>query len=589
MKLSSAPRCQTNGLPGTLTGTDSFIVSGTFHWDGAVSGSGSLDANGGIELVSGTLNGRTLNNSGTATMTGSLSVANGATINNRAGATFDIQTDADVLHTGSVCPVFTNAGLFLKSGGTGVTDLQMQLYNSGTVRIDSGTLNVDCGYVQVTGGASGTISGSFTGEVSIANPGQLNLVPNPTPPPPVTTYTQTATGSLFEQIGGLTPGTGYGQIIVIGDVNLAGSLQVQLINGFTPQLNDQFTIIDNRGSNSVSGTFTGLPEGATLLAGTYGFTISYMGGAGNDVVLTTTVVNHPPTATAGGPYTIAEGGSLSLNGSGSSDPDPLDTLTYSWDVNGDGTFGDASGVSPTLTWSQLQALGINDGPRTVPNVRVRVDDGHGHVVDSPVTTLTVNNVAPTATLSGSPSTAIVGQTITPSLSSPLDPSSTDVAAGLRYVFTIDAALPAANYATSSTTASASFTITTAGVHTIYARIIDKDGGHSDYTATVNVNYLSSGFLSPISLNRAFKQGSTIPIKWQLTDASGHLISSLSAITSLTVSGPTSATLYPGNNSSSGLPFFGTTARSTSTTGRRKTSASGSTPSRPRSTMAAIPS
>ena len=94
-------------------------------------------------------------------------------------------------------------------------------------------------------------------------------------------------------------------------------------------------------------------------------------------------------------------------------------------------------------------------------------------------------------------------------------------------------------------------MTTAGVHTIYARIIDRDGGHSDYTATVNVNYLSGGFLSPVSLNRAFKQGSTIPIKWQLNDASGHLINSLGAITSLTVSGPTSATLYPGNNSSSG--------------------------------------
>src|SRR5205814_7116572 len=50
--------------------------------------------------------------------------------------------------------------------------------------------------------------------------------------------------------------------------------------------------------------------------------------------------------------------------------------------------------SPTLSWSQLQVLGINDGPRTVPNVRVRVDDGHAHVVDSPVTTLIVTNAPP---------------------------------------------------------------------------------------------------------------------------------------------------------------------------------------------------
>ena len=156
---------------------------------------------------------------------------------------------------------------------------------------------------------------------------------------------------------------------------------------------------------------------------------------------------------------INEGGSLSLNGSGSSDPDPLDTLTYSWDVNGDGVFGDASGVSPTLTWSQLQALGINDGPRTVPNVRVRVDDGHGHVVDSPVTTLNVNNVAPTATFNAH-SSIVYGDSLIVSLASPFDPSIADIAAGLHYAFaystTNSSPLTGATYGSSTTTASASF-------------------------------------------------------------------------------------------------------------------------------------
>src|SRR5207302_9885954 len=45
--------------------------------------------------------------------------------------------------------------------------------------------------------------------------------------------------------------------------------------------------------------------------------------------------NHPPVANVGGPYTVAEGASLTLNASASSDADPQDTLTYSWDVNGD--------------------------------------------------------------------------------------------------------------------------------------------------------------------------------------------------------------------------------------------------------------
>src|SRR5207253_710182 len=128
----------------------------------------------------------------------------------------------------------------------------------------------------------------------------------------------------------------------------------------------------------------------------YGFMISYVGGDGNDVVLTV-VVNRPPTASAGGPYSIAEGQSLTLNASASSDPDG-DPLTYSWDINGDGAFGDAAGVAPTFTWAQLQALGIDNGPAAF-NVTVRVDDGQGHVVDSTAVTLTLTDTAPTATLS----------------------------------------------------------------------------------------------------------------------------------------------------------------------------------------------
>jgi parallel beta-helix repeat protein len=68
---------------------------------------------------------------------------------------------------------------------------------------------------------------------------------------------------------------------------------------------------------------------------------------------------------------------------------------------------------------------------------------------------------------------------------------------------------------------------------------------------LRVQYNFGGFLSPISLNRAFKQGSTIPIKWQLTDAAGHAVSSLSAVASLTVTmGSTTYTLFNGGTNTS---------------------------------------
>jgi ELWxxDGT repeat protein/autotransporter-associated beta strand protein len=48
--------------------------------------------------------------------------------------------------------------------------------------------------------------------------------------------------------------------------------------------------------------------------------------------------NLPPTADAGGPYSVTQGGSVVLNGSGS-DPES-DPLTFTWDLDGDGVFGE---------------------------------------------------------------------------------------------------------------------------------------------------------------------------------------------------------------------------------------------------------
>lgn len=100
--------------------------------------------------------------------------------------------------------------------------------------------------------------------------------------------------------------------------------------------------------------------------------------------------NQSPTADPGGSYTIDEGDSITLDASGSSDPNG-DTLTYFWDIDNDGVFGDVMGATPSLSWAQLVAFGIGDDG-SYP-IAVQVSDGNGGT-DIASTTVTVNNVAP---------------------------------------------------------------------------------------------------------------------------------------------------------------------------------------------------
>jgi hypothetical protein len=56
--------------------------------------------------------------------------------------------------------------------------------------------------------------------------------------------------------------------------------------GFASAVNNQFTIIRKDGVRLVTGEFVGLPEGTNFYIGGELFTITYVGGDGNDVVLT---------------------------------------------------------------------------------------------------------------------------------------------------------------------------------------------------------------------------------------------------------------------------------------------------------------
>lgn len=104
----------------------------------------------------------------------------------------------------------------------------------------------------------------------------------------------------------------------------------------------------------------------------------------NDVGLGT---NSPPVADAGLDRDVGESRNIVLDGSGSSDPDPADSLTYSWRQTGGGTVTLAnatsarpdftspdveSGVTETLTFE----LTVDDGTDTATDtVNIRVSEG----------------------------------------------------------------------------------------------------------------------------------------------------------------------------------------------------------------------
>ncbi|WP_419195274.1 DUF4347 domain-containing protein, partial [Novipirellula herctigrandis] len=174
------------------------------------------------------------------------------------------------------------------------------------------------------------------------------------------------------------------------------------------------------------GTFTYTPD--TGFTGTDTFDYVASDGASVSAAATATVTvtdpNQAPTADAGGTYTINEGDSLSLVGSGSSDPDG-DTLSYAWDLDNDGDFGDTdepTTATPTIDWATLQNFLINDDGSYTIGLQVR--DGRGGV-DTTTVNVTVNNVAPTLTVSGA-TTVVNGTSYLLNLSA-VDPGSDTIA------------------------------------------------------------------------------------------------------------------------------------------------------------------
>lgn len=158
---------------------------------------------------------------------------------------------------------FVNEGTFNKNAGSNATQaITVGIDNNGVLNLNSGTLQANVfplnnGVVQVataatlsTGGAAftnaGTIRGTGTidlGGATLTNSGLV--APGLSPGTLVINgdYTQTPSGTLAIEIGGLNQGINYDLLQVTGTANLDGTLNVTHFGGFAPPSDSSYAIM----------------------------------------------------------------------------------------------------------------------------------------------------------------------------------------------------------------------------------------------------------------------------------------------------------------------------------------------------------
>lgn len=243
------------------------------------------------------------------------------------------------------------------------------------------------------------------------------------------------------------------------------------------------------------------------------------------VTITVTPVNDVPVVTVSGVSPVSEGGTFI--GSGSfADPDSTDTWTATV------AYGDGSGAQPlSLAPDKTFTLSHVYGDNGIYTVTVAVTDGQS-ASGSGAFVVTVNNVAPVVgAITLTPNPSVINGTVSASATF-IDAGVLDTHTALWNWGDGTTSVGTVVENSGSGTASGSHLTVQHGIYTVTLTVTDKDGGSAIVSASYAVGYNFSGFLEPVSLGKPFKLGSTIPVKFQLTDANGNYIST--AVASLTI-------------------------------------------------------
>ncbi len=278
----------TNGADGVavlsnITAGGDLIITGTSGVAGGgirYSGGTTTSTNGyilliadGMNLAGGTINGTTVT---LRQKTNGQLINLGSTVDTTASTLELSDAELDRVTAGSVNIGDPNSSgaLTVSAAITRPSSTDVALYSGGNIVFNPGTLN--------TGGAPLLLGAAFSSIQPITSGTD------------VTTDVNFNTGALIMPantnlalaINGTTVDTGYNQLNVAGRVNLAG-VDLILSGAYVPQPGDSFTLVNNDGTDPITGRFDSLSylEGSTFTFNGVPMKITYMGGTGNDVVI----------------------------------------------------------------------------------------------------------------------------------------------------------------------------------------------------------------------------------------------------------------------------------------------------------------
>ena len=231
----------------------------------------------------------------------SASQVNVAAADSTGVLTAEVRGVGQLQKTGNGLLKLTSANVY--AGGTTVSNGSLAVNNASGSGVGTGDVAVNAA---IFGGAGVVGSVGDASNVTLVGgtlaPGDLASTLGATLPTPQLPNLYTSPGTLtifgglsFDaastmqvDVTGGAAGTQFDQVVSNGAISLGGATLNLSLGSFIPAGTETFTLINNTGAGAISGEFGNYVQGSAIDLAGKTFYIDYMGGTGNDVVLSAT-------------------------------------------------------------------------------------------------------------------------------------------------------------------------------------------------------------------------------------------------------------------------------------------------------------